>query len=158
MTVGPDTDAGQRPGGEVHTIVVVDDEPPIRKLLHALLERDERFAVVGEAGTLEDAVTVVAREQPHVLLLDLLMGGASGRDILPRVLVDAPETMVLVLSALSPEDEADAVFAAGAFAYLEKSVMGRDLPGEIAALHQRFRRALAGETVWGANDAGRILR
>lgn len=138
-------------------VVVVDDEAPIRKLLRVLLETDPRFEVVAEADTLRVAVDTVVDEQPDVVLLDLLMGGEHGRDAIPRLVRDAPRTMVLVLSALSSEDQAEETFAAGAFAYLEKSVMGRQLPEEIVALRARFDQALNGETVWAVQDPARIV-
>lgn len=139
------------------SVVLVDDEPQIRRLLRALLDADPRFEVLGEAGTVPEALEVVAEQQPDVVLLDLLMGGQYGGDAIPRLVLDAPETMVLVLSALSAEDQADTLFAAGAFAYLEKSVMGRQLPEEVAALRARFEQALAGETVWADRDPARVL-
>lgn len=143
-------------GGTRITIVIVDDEPQIRKLLRALLDADPRLEVVGEAATMPDALELVAEEQPDAVLLDLLMGGEHGGEAIPRLVLDAPETMVLVLSALSAEDQASTVFAAGAFAYLEKSVMGRQLPEEIVELRARFEQALAGETVWAVRDPARI--
>jgi DNA-binding NarL/FixJ family response regulator len=158
-TASDDTprDGTPRDGMSRISVVIVDDEAQIRKLLRALLDVDPRFEVVGEAGTVPDALEAVAAEQPDVVLLDLLMGGQYGGDAIPRLVLDAPETMVLVLSALSAEDQAGPVFAAGAFAYLEKSVMGRQLPEEIAALRARFEQALAGETVWAVRDPARIL-
>ena len=150
-------DASPVDGPDALRVVIVDDEAPIRKLLCALLDLDGRFEVVAEAATIHHALETVADEQPDVVLLDLLMGREHGAEAIPRLVLDAPRTMVLVLSALSAEDQADRVFAAGAFAYLEKSVMGRQLPDEVAALRARFEQALAGETVWAVRDPARIL-
>lgn len=139
-------------------VLVVDDEPAVRTMLDAVFRRDDRFEIVGVAGDGREAIAQTARLQPDVVLLDLLMPGLSGQQALPSILRSSPRSMVLVLSALRAEDEADDTLALGAFAYLEKSIMGPGLSEEVFAQHQRFARALAGETVWSPNAPWRIRR
>ena len=145
------------PLGELR-VLVVDDEPTVRALLRAVVSRDPRFEVVGEAVDGEQAISLAEELQPDVVLLDLIMPRLGGREALPDILRVSPRSMVLVLSALSGVDEAESTFAAGAFAYLEKSVMGPGLTSEVESLYRRFRRALQGETVWARDDALRIRR
>lgn len=154
---GPALD-GDQPGSTLG-VLIVDDEPVVRTLLRAVIERDDRFEVAGEAMDGEEAVELAEQLQPDVVLLDLLMPRMGGREALPAILRVSPTSMVLVLSALRAVDEAETTFAAGAFAYLEKSVMGPGLAEELYSYHERFKRAVgARETVWAPNDPMRVRR
>jgi CheY-like chemotaxis protein len=119
-------------------VLVVDDEPPIRTLLRLVLRRDERFELVGEAVDAEEAIARAADLEPDVVLLDLLMPGQHGRDALPALRAAAPDAMILVLSSLSALDEEHETLAAGAFGYLEKSVLGPRLPDVVAEHLARY--------------------
>lgn len=66
-------------------LVVVDDEPGLRRLLILLLERDGRFEVVGEAADGEEALAAVDRSDPDLLLLDLGLPGLDGLEVLQRL-------------------------------------------------------------------------
>lgn len=138
-------------------VVIVDDDVGIRTLTRMILEHHEDVELVAESDG-GDAVEVVNREQPDVVLLDLMMPKVDGRELLPVLVREQPSTMILVLSALNAMDEAGGTFARGAFAYLEKSILGPGLAEEILDLHQLFLRALAGETVWAPAGASRIRR
>jgi DNA-binding NarL/FixJ family response regulator len=127
-------------------VVVVDDEPGIRRILELTLRRSGRYDVVAEAGTGEEALAAVAEHQPDVVLLDLMLGPEWGVDLIVPLLSRAPGSMIAVLTALSAEREEDAALSAGAFVFYEKTMvvslveyLDRDL-----AL---FRRALDGHDV-----------
>jgi DNA-binding NarL/FixJ family response regulator len=139
-------------------VLIVDDEPAVRFMLDAVFRRDDRFELAGVAVDGREAIERAGRLRPDAVLLDLVMPGLSGKEALPAILRASPRSMVLVLSALRAEDEAAGTLAVGAFAYLEKSVMGPDLPQEVFAQHQRFARALAGETVWSPHAPWRVRR
>jgi DNA-binding NarL/FixJ family response regulator len=139
-------------------VVMVDDDDRIRTLTRMLLERSESARIVAEADDGDQVLDLVRATEPDVVLLDLLMPRVDGRTVLPELVREAPNTMVLVLSALSGIDEADRTFALGAFAYLEKSVVGPDLPDQIQELHRLFQRALNGETVWSPMGPSRVRR
>jgi DNA-binding NarL/FixJ family response regulator len=145
------------PGGALR-VVMVDDDLRIRTLTRMLLDRSDEARVVAEADDGDQVLDLVRTTQPDVVLLDLLMPKVDGRSVLPQLVREAPETMVLVLSALSGIDEADGTFALGAFAYLEKSVVGPGLAKQIRDLHHLFQRALAGETVWSPAGPPRVRR
>lgn len=138
-------------------VAVIDDDAGIRTLTRMFLEAHEDIALVAESAG-GDAIEVVERERPDVVLLDLLMPDVDGRQLLPHLVREHPNTMVLILSALSAVDEAEGTFASGAFAYLEKSVVGPGLPDQLLDLHALFLRALSGETVWSPAEAARIRR
>ena len=139
-------------------VVMVDDDLRIRTLTRMLFERSTQARIVAEAADGDQVFDLLHTAEPDVVLLDLLMQRVDGRTVLPQLVREAPETMVLVLSALSGIDEADRTFALGAFAYLEKSVVGPELPDQIKELHGLFQRAIAGETVWSPAGPPRIRR
>lgn len=122
-------------------VLLVDDEPSIRTLLRVIIGRDERFTVVGEVADGLAAIDAAAELRPDVILLDLLMPRMDGRQALPTIREVAPDTMVLVLSSLSAADEAGPARDGGAFAFLEKGVMGPGLPDLLDEHLVRFRGA-----------------
>lgn len=130
------------------SVLLVEDEADLRRLIRRRLERAGRFVIVGEAGDGVEAIELATELQPQILLLDLLMPRLDGREALPTLVQRAPRTMVVVLSALQASDEEVPAVAAGAFAYLEKTVLGSDMCDVIESLHQRFRNALDGRTAW----------
>ena len=143
---------------ERYTVVLVDDDAPIRRLAHRLLSDDGGFEVLAEADNGVNAIEIAREHQPDVVLLDLLIPDLDGWEALPKLVRDAPRSMILVLSALRALDEADQTFAVGAFAYLEKSVLREGFPDEVRQLRRRFERALAGESVWAPGpDSTRVL-
>jgi two-component system, NarL family, response regulator NreC len=79
-------------------IVVVDDHAVVRSGLRLLLGAEEDMEVVGDAGNVRDAVFEVRAAKPDVVLLDVTMPGESGIDGLPKLLHEAPEARVLMLS------------------------------------------------------------
>ena len=115
-------------------VVLVDDEPDIVFLARTLFERDGRFDVVGEASDGEQAVRLAERFQPEAVLLDILMPGMDGWAALPLIRRVAPDTAVVVVSALGRrQDVAERATALGAAAYVEKSRLG-STPGLVASV------------------------
>ncbi len=158
MSDVPSLALADRAGGEVATVLVVDDEPDVRLLIGLGLRDDGRFEVVAEATDGEQAVALASAHQPDIILLDLRMPGTDGREAIPRLLVVAPRSMVVVLSALQARHEASPVLALGAFAYVEKTGLGGHLPRDLGALLDEFRRALRGETVLAGRPAVAVAR
>src|SRR5262245_58721649 len=63
-------------------VVIVDDESPARRKLQRFLADESDFTVVGEAGTGLEAVSVIQRERPDLLFLDIQMPGLNGFDVI----------------------------------------------------------------------------
>jgi len=93
------------------TIVLADDHHVVRQGLRALLEAVPDFSVVGEAGDGLEALQLVERLQPNVLVLDLRMPGLSGLEVARQVGQRSPGTRVVILSMY--DDEAYVLEALG---------------------------------------------
>jgi DNA-binding NarL/FixJ family response regulator len=142
-------------------VVIVDDHRVFRSGVRAELadaERDGRLAIVGEAGDVEEAVAVVTRERPDVVLLDVHLPGGTvrpgGREVLNRAgtLTTGADQPVRFL-ALSVSDAAEdviAVIRGGARGYVTKSISGDDLVAAVL-------RVSDGDAVFSPRLAGFVL-
>jgi len=107
--------------------VVVDDHAVVRSGIKLLLEREDDLEVVGEAGNSKDAIFAVRALKPDVILLDVVMPGESGIDVLPSLLKESPETKVLVLSMQDDPSYVREAFAAGASGYVLKEAADEEV-------------------------------
>jgi DNA-binding NarL/FixJ family response regulator len=105
--------------------VLVDDVEDLRALLRVLLLQDGRFDIVGEATNGEEAIGIVGRLRPDVVVLDLAMPIMDGLTALPALREAAPHARIVVLSGLPIEEMGTAAVDAGAVGYIEK---GRSIP------------------------------
>jgi two-component system, NarL family, response regulator NreC len=101
-------------------VVVVDDHAVVRSGLRMLLDAEEDLEVVGDAGTARDAVFEVRAQQPDVVLLDVTMPDENGIVALPKLLHEAPNAKVLMLSMEDDPSYVREAFAAGAHGYVLK--------------------------------------
>jgi two-component system response regulator NreC len=103
------------------TIVLADDHRMVRTALRLLLETQDDFEVVADAGDAASALRSVADHRPSILVLDLNMPGElSGLDAIPRVGDASPETGVVVLTMQSDPGFARRALHDGARAYVLK--------------------------------------
>ena len=133
------------------TILVVDDEAPIRRAVkHALEAKDVR---VLESATAREATTLAAAERPDLVVLDLGLPDADGREVLTLVR-SWSATPVLVLSARHSDAEKVALLDAGADDYLVKPFSPAELQARVRALLRRGRVGAggAGEPIMTADD------
>ena len=113
---GQAREAGAQDGPRV---LVVDDAAAIRNALRGVLE-DAGIEVVGEAPDGTQGVAMAAALRPDVVLMDLRMPSADGFEATAQIVNRLPDVRVVVLSAYESEESAEAVRAAGAFAFLPK--------------------------------------
>jgi two-component system, NarL family, response regulator NreC len=107
--------------------VVVDDHAVVRSGIKLLLDREEDIEVVGEAGNAKDAIFRARALKPDVILLDVIMPGQSGIEVLPSLLQEAPEAKVLVLSMQDDPSYVREAFAAGASGYVLKEAADEEV-------------------------------
>jgi two-component system, NarL family, nitrate/nitrite response regulator NarL len=116
-------------------ILLVDDHVIVRAGLRMLLENHNGMEVVGEAGSRADAVSIAAREQPEIILLDLDMGNESGLDFLRELLATATRARVVMLTGVrDPEAHRRAVLL-GAMGLVLKDKAAEDLIKAIEKVH-----------------------
>lgn len=101
-------------------LVVVDDHPIVRQGLANALEDEVDFQVLGLAGSAEEALPLVARLQPDVVLLDLELPGLGGVEAIPRLTAAVPSGKILVFTAYDTEERILGAIHAGARGYLLK--------------------------------------
>ena len=108
-------------------IVLADDHAMFRAGLAALLESEDRFEVVGEASTGEEAVELARILKPDIVVMDLSMPGTNGLEATRRITALGLDTSVLVLTVHAEEEYLVPVVEAGASGYLTKTSADTDL-------------------------------
>jgi DNA-binding NarL/FixJ family response regulator len=112
----------------------------MREGTREILEQEEDLEIVAEAGDGEEAVRLVEKTRPDVVLMDIAMPKLNGIEATRQIKQFAPSTTVLILTAYEDDQYVFALLEAGAAGYLLKDVRGRDL---VEALRQVY----AGESV-----------
>jgi DNA-binding response OmpR family regulator len=121
------------------SVLVVDDDPAVRRVVRAVLEADG-FAVL-EAGDGATALALLGAsdgEVPRIVILDVMMPGLDGVDVLRRL--DCAEVRVVMLTARDDTATREASLASGADAYLTKPFSAIELLDTIEAARQRAAR------------------
>jgi len=134
------------PDAEI-SVLLVDDHSLVRRGFRRMLEDEEDIRVVGEASDGEEAVELARSLKPHVVVMDCALPGINGLEATRRILVQQPETLVLMLSMHTEETWVKQALGAGARGYVLKNAMDLELGAAI-------RRLAKGETVLD----GRLLK
>lgn len=108
-------------------IAVADDHPVVRDGLIAMLETQPDIEIVGSAATGVDALTLVTRADPDVLLLDLEMPGLDGVAVLRQLHSDGARVRVIVFTVFDTDERIIAAVEAGAAGYLLKGAPRADV-------------------------------
>ena len=115
-------------------LLIVDDHDILRYGLRALMRGDPRIEVVGEAGSVESAVSQADALKPDVVLMDAQLGDGSGVDACREILGADPAVRVLFFSAYSDEDTVLMALLAGASGHLAKDLQLDTLYNAILAV------------------------
>src|SRR5918911_5315079 len=134
------------------SVLLVDDDRELRKLLRAYLEQ-ESIAVV-EVGSGEEALQAIERAPPTLVLLDVRLPGVDGFEVLRRL--DASGTSVPVILVTSLEDELDQLvgYRLGAVDYVVKPVSPKVLAAKVKAFSSRVE---ARETAGARTQCGPLV-
>ncbi|MCE9637352.1 MAG: response regulator transcription factor [Planctomycetes bacterium] len=117
------------------TTLLVDDHRLIRQGVRVLLESEDDIAVVGEAENGRQAVEMVAKLHPDVVVMDIAMPLLNGLEATRQILEVAPSTRVVILSAHSDAEYVTRVTALGAAGYVLKQSSLEDLADAIRTAH-----------------------
>src|SRR5436190_12611515 len=121
MKADKSTDKPTKPfSPNVKSIVIVDDHPLFRKGLQELIQSDGAFAVSGEAGDAAEAMGVVRKLNPDLMIVDLSLPGANGIELIKNIRAEFPKLPILVLSMHDESLYAVRALRAGAQGYVMK--------------------------------------
>ncbi len=124
-------------------MVVVDDHDLLREGVSACLASFDDIDVIGEAANGTAALEIVASLHPAVVVMDLVMPGLSGAEVIRRLRAAHPDLGIVALSSFSESSRVREVIDAGANGYLIKSV---DAP----SLARAVRSAAVGQSTFSA--------
>ncbi len=116
---------------KAYKILIVDDHELVRRGLKSILDQDSRFTLVGEATTGKDAIKLVDKVQPDLILLDLLLPDLTGIEVCEQIIKSHPDIAIIILTAFIDRSRVDACLRAGARGYLLKDAENLDLPSQL---------------------------
>jgi NarL family two-component system response regulator LiaR len=131
-------------------VIIADDHVLFREGTRNLIEQEKDIEVVGEASDGEEAIRLVDKLHPQVVLMDIAMPKANGIEATRQIKARQPSTAVLILTAYDNDQYILALLEAGAAGYLLKNVSGKDLVNAIRAVH-------AGEAVLHPTIAQKVF-
>jgi two-component system, NarL family, response regulator DevR len=108
-------------------VVVVDDHEVVRNGIKSLLAETPDISVVGEAGTVKDAIERAVWARPDVVIMDVRLSDGSGIEATREIRARLPNTQVLMLTTFSDDEALFASIMAGAAGYVLKQIKGADL-------------------------------
>lgn len=133
-------------------VVLADDQALVRTGLRALLANSDDIQVVGEASDGREAVAVVTRTQPDVVLMDVRMPGVDGIAATQRITSDQrlSEVAIIMLTTFDEDDQIFAAIRAGASGYLLKDAEPDDL-------REAIRVVAAGDALLSASITRKVM-
>jgi len=122
------------------SIILADDHPVVHRGIHAVLEREPDFSIVGVAADGLETVRLTERLKPDVLVLDLMMPGLSGLEALRILRERSPRTRTVILSMYSSSAFIGQALQNGAIGYVLKNCPEENLVRAVreAAAGRRF--------------------
>ena len=115
------------------SILLVDDHEVVRLGLRSLLDHHPGFEVIGEASAEAEAVQKALELRPDLILMDIRLSGGSGVDACQQIMLELPETKVVMLTSYAEDEMLFAAIRAGAAGYVLKQVGSNDLIRSIEA-------------------------
>ena len=129
-------------------VFVVDDHELFRSGVRSELQGE--LEIVGDAGTVADAIEAIRALRPDVVLLDVHMPGGGGIAVIEGIRTELPDTRFLALSVSDAAEDVIGVIRAGARGYVTKSIAPEEL-------HAAVRRVHDGDAVFSPRLAGFVL-
>lgn len=116
-------------------VLVVDDEPVVRRRFCDAVAAEPGLSLVGSAGTVAEARALLDRVAPDVILADLGLPDGNGIEVIRHATVGHPDRDVIVITMFGDDDHVLDSIRAGATGYLLKDALPRDIAGAIMQVH-----------------------
>ena len=115
-------------------LLIIDDHEMVREGLKAMLLAEPDFSIVGDAANAGQALTLIERLRPDIVLLDVRLPGMSGVEICRTVTEKYPESAVIILTTFTDEHLVSQCIQAGARGFIVKDIERFDLKRSIRAV------------------------
>ncbi|GAA1703795.1 response regulator transcription factor [Fodinicola feengrottensis] len=135
----------------VTTVLLVDDHELIRQGLRHAFERDPQFRVVGEAGSVAEALSQADETRPDVVIMDLRLPDGSGLDATRKLRSAMPAVGIVVLTMYAGDEQLFGALEAGASAFVPKNAPSDEV---VAAA----RHAASAPTAFTASDLAEAMK
>jgi DNA-binding NarL/FixJ family response regulator len=131
-------------------VFLLDDHELVREGVRSLLESDEGIEVVGEAATVEEALTRIPLAKPDVAILDVKLEDGSGIQVFREVRSMMPELACLMLTSFADDEALYSAVMAGAAGYVLKAIRSRDLIEDV-------KKVAGGASLLDAKVVARVI-
>jgi DNA-binding NarL/FixJ family response regulator len=121
-------------------ILTVDDHPILREGIAAVLGAENDLVLVAEASNGREAIEQFRLHRPDVTLMDIQMPQMNGIEAIQTIRKDFPDARIIVLTTYSGDTQATRAFEAGAFGYLLKNMLRKELVETIRSVHGGRKR------------------
>ena len=132
-------------------VELVDDHEVVRQGVRAMLDAQPDIKVVGEAGSVEEAIRRVGFDDPHIVILDVRLPDGSGVEACREIRTRWPNIKVLMLTSFADDEALFASIMAGASGYVLKQIRGNDLVESV-------RKVGRGESLLDPEMTDRVFR
>ena len=130
-------------------VIVIEDHTAVRQMICQLVDATDNFQVIGDTGDGQEAYTLCLELRPDVVILDIMLPGLNGIEVLKRFSRHLRKTRVLVFSGYKNENLLKSCMLAGAHGFVEKSAT-------LDVLKEAIQVVSDGSTYYG-KDSKRIL-
>jgi DNA-binding NarL/FixJ family response regulator len=120
-------------------VLIVDDHVILRQGVILMLNEEDDFEIVGEAGNGKAALTLALELQPDIVLLDIFLGTSNGLDIAKQLLRSCPNTRIVLFSGFDDENLLLDAIRIGVHGYLQKKLSIDDVVSALRAVHRGER-------------------
>jgi len=127
-------------GGNQIRILCADDHPVLREGIAAILASETDMVLVAEAGNGREAIEQFRTHRPDITLMDLQMPLMGGGEAILAIRKEFPDARIIVLTTYSGDVQADRAFRAGAYGYLLKNMLRKELVETIRTVHGGRKR------------------
>jgi len=120
-------------------LLIVDDHAILRQGISLMVNEENDFEIVGEAGNGKAALSLAMELQPDIVLLDIFLGTSNGLDIAKQLLRSCPDTRIVLFSGFDDEDFLFEAVRIGVHGFLKKPLSIDDLVSALRAVKQGER-------------------